>query len=229
MQKFPQNSNSIPKLTKYLLIVLFVLIAVLGYFTAYYFYSQYKFVTQNPDAVANVEVDKLVKTVGRLMELPTDEKPVISTVLDKEKLMEQPFFKTVENGDKLLVYPKAMKIILYRPSVDKIIDVGPITVENGSDDAGPPVEIKVAYYNGSLIPGLTNSAEEKLSAKFSNLGTVVKDNASRSDYSGVLVVDLTGKFSVEAKALADELSGTVGPLPEGESNPEADILVILGQ
>jgi len=62
------------------------------------------------------------------MELPKDEEPTIATVLDKEKLKDQLFFAKAENGDKVIIYSKNQKAILYRPSINKIIDVAPISI-----------------------------------------------------------------------------------------------------
>lgn len=74
------------------------------------------------------ETDNLVREVAKLMDLPTGEAPTVATVLDKEKLKDQSFFKNAENGDKILIYTGANKAILYRPDTHKIIEVLPLTV-----------------------------------------------------------------------------------------------------
>ncbi len=113
------------------IIILFVL-AVLGMYGTGHFYNKYKAVTKNPNLEAQRETESLVAAVGKLMELPNDETPSIATISDKEKLNNQPFFKTGENGDKLFTYTKAMKAILYRPQTNKIINVAPIAVNQGA-------------------------------------------------------------------------------------------------
>ena len=67
---------------------------------------------------------EVTKAVSNLILLP-NETPTVSTVNDN-KLKSQPFFTNVEQGDKLLIYAKARKIIVYRPSTNKLINVGPI-------------------------------------------------------------------------------------------------------
>jgi len=68
----------------------------------------------------------LLETIGKLAILPSGEEPVIATVTDLEKLEGQVFFENAQVGDKLLVYSKAKKAIIYRPSENKIIEIGPI-------------------------------------------------------------------------------------------------------
>jgi hypothetical protein len=79
-------------------------------------------------AQAQAEVDMLVTEVGKLLALPTDEKPTVATITDVEKLKEQVFFKNASNGDKVLIYTKSKKAILYRPSEKKIVEVGAVNI-----------------------------------------------------------------------------------------------------
>jgi hypothetical protein len=84
-------------------------------------------------AVASDQVSaELIEKVSRLMELP-NEKPTIATVEDNKKLASQAFFKKAQNGDKVLMYPKAKKAILYRPSIDKIMEVAYLNVQEQSE------------------------------------------------------------------------------------------------
>lgn len=82
----------------------------------------------DPQEVVRIENAKTVEAVGMLIELPIGETPTIATVSDKEKLKVQPFFAKAENGDKVLIYTQAKKAILYRPSANKVIDVGLVNI-----------------------------------------------------------------------------------------------------
>ncbi len=79
-------------------------------------------------AQAQAEVDVLISDVGKLLALPDDEKPTVATITDVEKLKEQTFFKNAMNGDKVLIYTKAKKAILYRPSDKKVVEVGAVNI-----------------------------------------------------------------------------------------------------
>ena len=61
------------------------------------------------------------------MDLPQDETPDLAKVSNKEKLAGQPFFQKSQNGDVVLIYLKAKKAILYRPSTNRVIDMVPLS------------------------------------------------------------------------------------------------------
>jgi hypothetical protein len=60
--------------------------------------------------------------------LPADETPALATVTDTSKLTS-PLFKTARNGDKVLIYQTNRIVIIYRPSIDRIIAVGPVQID----------------------------------------------------------------------------------------------------
>jgi len=81
---------------------------------------------QNSEEAKQELADAVVK-VGKLMVLPEGDEPILATVTDAEKLKaEQPFYAMVENGDKVLVFPKSQKAVIYSPSKNKLVNVGPI-------------------------------------------------------------------------------------------------------
>jgi len=113
---------------KYVLIGGLVILIAAAAFPSLYFYRQYQSVKSN--ASPDVSVDALVAKVGKHILLPTGETPTVMTVKDKEKLSGQLFFANGKNGDKVLIYEKAKKAFLYDPDSDKIIEVGPISVNS---------------------------------------------------------------------------------------------------
>lgn len=223
--------------------ILFVLFAgAVG--AAIYFYLQTK---QAPavGAVAEVkEAEQIREEIGRLMELPA-EVPTLATVTDKSKLASQPFFQKAENGDKILFFTGEKKAILYRPSTKKIVDVTTINISDNKAVAQPatetaalaeadaakeaPVTVTAALYNGSAKIGVTNKLEDEVVAAFPEVVVEKKEKAAKDDYTGNLVIDLSGKQAELAKKLADSIAGTLADaLPDGEINPGTDLLVIVG-
>ncbi len=83
---------------------------------------------QDPQKVAQEEVQGLVERVGRLIILPEGEEPTIATVSDPQKLQGQSFFANAKVGDKVLIYTNAKKAILYDPVEDRIIEVAPVNI-----------------------------------------------------------------------------------------------------
>jgi len=67
------------------------------------------------------DVQQLTKQIGTYLQLP-DESPTLATVSDVGKLKSQDFFKNAQNGDKVLIFSKSGRALLYRPSTQKIIE-----------------------------------------------------------------------------------------------------------
>ena len=214
-------------------LTLLILLVVGGSLAAaFYFYQKYQKIRTSPEELAREEVLSATTAISRFMELPTDEEPTLATVTDNEKLKDQDFFKNAQNDDKVLIYAKAHKAILYRPSTNKVIEFAPLTFgeETQTDSSDAQAEpIEVAIYNGTATAGLTTEYESKLSG-VTGLAIVTKSSAAKSDYTRAIVVDLTGGHQDAAKQIAELLGGDVSDkLPDGEVRPEADILVIAGR
>ncbi|OGC98042.1 hypothetical protein A2634_02650 [Candidatus Amesbacteria bacterium RIFCSPHIGHO2_01_FULL_48_32] len=117
-----------------LAIGIFILLGAIG--AAYYFYQQYRSTQDELKRLRSISVNttaidqqKILSDISKIIDLPTDEEPTIASVNDKSKLANQPFFARAENQDVILVYSNAKKAILYRPSLNKIIEVSLINVE----------------------------------------------------------------------------------------------------
>jgi hypothetical protein len=66
--------------------------------------------------------DKVIYEAGSIAKLPDGETPTVALIKNISQLKGQPFFVGAENGDYLMVYTRAKKAILYRPSINKIIE-----------------------------------------------------------------------------------------------------------
>lgn len=81
----------------------------------------------HPEFTAIEQGSAILAKVGALMQLPADETPTIATVKDAATAKQgQPFLASAENDDVIIVYQRAQMAILYRPSSNKIILVGPV-------------------------------------------------------------------------------------------------------
>lgn len=234
-----EKKPALPPLVKYGIIMLVLLtIAVIGVFG-------YRFYTLQQKTGSNVSLSsqpkELVSQVGKLIELPLNEEPTIATVSDVQKLKGQAFFVHAQNGDKVLIYKNAKKAILFRPATGKIVDVGPVNIDNSQvasasssaeqANASPkPAEnekVTVAIYNGTKRSGLTTKARDQLKDKYPAADVTDRTNA-KNDYKETVVVDVTGKQKNAAAAIAKVVGGKVAPLPKGEASTSAAILIILG-
>jgi len=74
------------------------------------------------------DVKYVTKLVANHVVLPSDETPALITVTNPTKLTTS-FLKKTKQGDKVLVYQIHKRAIIYRPSIDKIIDIGPVMID----------------------------------------------------------------------------------------------------
>lgn len=202
---------------------------------SYYFYDQYRKTQQmvkNPEEASQKELKKILDNIAKFMELPGGEQPSVASVVDKEKLKDQPFFAKAENGDKVIIYTQAKKAILYRPKTNKVIDVTVVNVGSDAlkaDGEGKSLKTRVALYNGTTINGLTRSAEKRLKDKLNEVEITARENAKKDTYQKTLVIPLSEKFKEAALQLIQALGvGQQAKLPEGEEKFDTDVIVILG-
>lgn len=92
------------------------------------FFVRGGFVDQNdPKVVADRVAQHII--------LP-DEEPSVTTVEKASELSSQAFFSEVKDGDKILIYARSARIIIYRPSENILVNVGPIVDDATSDSDG---------------------------------------------------------------------------------------------
>lgn len=216
-----------------------VLLVVLTLLPGAYYYQKYRKaqdLLKNPSKVSQTEVDELVKSVSKLMRLPAGESPTVATVSDITKLQSQSFFKNAKNGDKVLIYTKAQKAIIYRPSENRIIDVAPINLnQNAQSTATSSAEQQkslatITLLNGTKTSGLTKKYESLISANLPEFAVVEKGNAQKTDYAKS---ELYATRKIDKKEL-DKLANITGAtiidkLPDLESKPTSDIVIFLAK
>ncbi len=188
-----------------LLVLLLAGILVLGVYTVY----------RNLHQTSAAATADLVTEVSRRAVLPAGETPAISTVIDETKL-DQPFLAQARKGDKVLLYLQSGRAVVYRPSSGQIVNMGPLET--------PKPRVFVRDGRPDAIP---EDFEQRLTAN-GDFIVASRDSSSRKKYGRTIVVDLSGSRPDVARTLADRLGAVVAALPEGESRPEADLLVIVG-
>lgn len=186
-----------------------------------------------PPTQAQEEADiaTIVPYVSKYMVLP-DEKPTIATVVDKEKLNKsQPFFKDAENGDKILVFQNARKVLLYRnhgTGSGKVINFDVFVINPPANQQGNVRALPVEIRNGSTDVTIAATVEKRLKdAAGATVQTSVSDAQSK-DYKGILVVDPSGKNAQSAQEVATFLKGQVGALPQGETATGDGLVIFVG-
>jgi hypothetical protein len=225
-------------------VLVFLLFAGLLSVAGYLFWQSRKIAAVSQPAPVADEADAVAEKVRALTELP-EGKPALVTVTDREKFSGQSFFASALDGDEVLLYVKAKKVILYRPSSNEVISTGTLFSESAAETAARLAaassvqdtpkssekienKVKVDILNGTEIKGLAKETASKLSG-MENVELAKVGNAQKSDYTKIIVIDLSGKNETATKIIAQKLSGEIGELPTGESKGTADILVIAGK
>lgn len=172
------------------------------------------------------EQKAIIAKVSKLLVLPSGEEPALATITDTKKLTNNAFLAKAKNGDKVLLYAKNQKAIIYRPSLNKIVDIGPIL---SGKDGSVDVTARVTILNGSGVADNTPKAVASLLAKFPNATLIAKQDAPRL-FPKTIIVDVTKKNQPLAEQIADTLGFSAGQIPLGIIVPNGtEILIIIGQ
>lgn len=182
---------------------------------------------QRSEYDGKAEMRAVRSKIEKLILLPTSEEPTLATVEDASKLTDPALKKVAKNGDKVLVYVTARKAFIYRPDIDKVVDVQPVTIEAS---AAQIKNARITIWSGSSDKSKADQLLAKLkpsypSASFGNIGT-----ANRQDYPHTIIIDLTegDKYDLVGN-LMQSTGAQRGILPQAEAKPEnTDILIITG-
>jgi hypothetical protein len=117
-----------------ILLLLTIILLATSSFLGWRFYEMRK-----PALSAEASVRKLVEEVSEAIIIPQDELPTVAKVADASQLANQPFFMNARTGDDILIFEKAEKAILWRPSVRRVVEVSslvasPIKAASSSDE-----------------------------------------------------------------------------------------------
>ncbi len=125
------------KTKKILALLIIIVIAVLGYAI----FNKFNPSIKTPEGqLSDKEINSLVKKVSKLINVP-EEIPVIATIIKADQLIaEQKFYVGSKDGDYLMVFPTAQKAIIYREKEDRLINVGPIIVDQPATTTKPIVD-----------------------------------------------------------------------------------------
>jgi len=219
---------------------LFVLLLI-GLAIAYWQTRQRLLASLTPDgqlAYAEKEAGQVLSELSLLAILPNEE-PVVATVVGAETLRsESDFYRDAQDGDKLVMFPQAERVYLYRPGLRRLVNVGPLTLEGeagGVDDrqAAPTLTpeqraaTNIEVWNGTPTAGEANRVRDLLREQ----GYIVMQTGNtQADYTQNQIILLGGaEYQTVADILTTQLQGVQSTgIPAGENSSTADILIILG-
>lgn len=132
---------------KYVVLFLAVATGVAGATIAIYFYN--KVGTANSlnipiiaesERLTSKEIKALTEIISQIAILPEDETPTVLTISDLTKFGANPFFKNAKLKDKILIFKRAERIILYDPLGHKIVNMGPYSENPATPNPSPAAQ-----------------------------------------------------------------------------------------
>ncbi len=125
-----KEKSKVKKILKNLVLV--ILVVALGWLVSDYIKTKQDLVKASLGTVdQQAELDQILEKVSKMILLP-EGVPNIAIIEDIDTLViDQPFFEGAENGDRILIYKE--KAIIYSPSRDIIVNVGPVYAEEEAD------------------------------------------------------------------------------------------------
>lgn len=210
----------LPKTLKKNKIVILMLLSLIAI-------STYFFISRGKNDDSRAQLNKTISKLSSLMVLPENEEPTLATV-DNPGALTDPQLKAVaKTNDKVLLYYTAKKVIVYRPSVNKIVDIFPLILDPSVTES---LDAKVEIRSGNGKPETSEQVKNIIIKDYKNLSVKEIGNASRQDYPSTVIIDLTDgqKYNL-VNNIINEIGATRGVLPNGEPKPDnIDILIITG-
>lgn len=133
------NKKRAPRATfanKKIMLALVVLLAVLGTFGTVVFYNKYQDVKQDPTQVQkaqnSADTQRVLTELKKVLRVDETEAPTVARVEDPAKLKKAnaEFYKNVDKGDYLIIFPK--RAIIYREQTNQLINIAPIVDTRGT-------------------------------------------------------------------------------------------------
>ena len=188
--------------------------------------------------------------LGKLVDLPVGETPVIATIIDKTKLSDEPFFAKAVNDDVVVMYPTSKVAYIFRPSNKKIIDFTRVAIADdvtsgnqgisqttttpsgntsSSNTSAAAMPIKIKVFNGNATTDYSSVMVPILRDKYLSGAVVTAAGLAKGSYTENIVCDPLGAQKAKAEEIALMVGGSVNPCPAGEDITGYDIIVILSQ
>lgn len=226
------ESKSPVKFSKAILLTIIILLLIIAAAALFYFNNQkgFKLPIFTSASTTAKEGKEIVNQVSKLVLLPEGENPQIETATESQNLKNQSFFTQSQVNDIVLTYQKAKKAILYRPGINRIIDIATITdsvkEENGSTEEEKTQDIKFVILNGTSVAGLAKKYQEEVQSKIADSQIVSISDAKNKGVEKTFIVAIN---NTNTDDIALKLGIESGPLPKDEATPDTDYIIILGQ
>ena len=123
--------------------------------------GRYSVYQAHPELAGEELAATILSRVSALIQLPSNETPTITNISDAVTAkQQQPFLAAADDGDVLIVYAQAGEALLYRPSTDKLIAVGPV-YSGAQNQAAGQRPIQIASTTSSTTTSTDNATSTR--------------------------------------------------------------------
>ncbi len=111
-------------------------LALVGLVGTFVFYQKYQDVKSDPSSAQkaqnSAETKRVLDKLKQVLRVDETEAPTVARVEDPAKLQKAnaEFYKNVQKGDYLVIFPK--RAIIYREEINQIVNIAPIINTNGA-------------------------------------------------------------------------------------------------
>lgn len=179
----------------------------------------------------NVVTQDLLNKISEITIVPTDEVPTVATITDVSKLKDQVFFSNAENGDKLLVYPRASRAILYRPSTNKVVEAMTVNLENiggltAGNSSGAAVESNSGNSEGDTDTNENTSQKtDDISKNIEELEAIVEKPVRVAIYNSTATAGLAGSLGRRLSSDFQEFNVEIVDIGDAAGTYDASVVV----
>jgi hypothetical protein len=157
-------------------------------------------------------LEQIVRNVRQQYLLPEGETPTLAMITSLEELKGQAFFAQANVGDAVLMYLKAKKGILWRPSTEQIIEVGPLSVISPEDQlardeatstaTSTTTHLAASNVNTKTSTGTSTKTITKPSLKKSDAVNTSTSTSTKTSTSNSVNAKATSTATVATKSTA---------------------------
>lgn len=174
----------------------------------------------------NKELSLAKAKVGKLILLPTNEEPTLAEVTDNKTIKDAVLAKSSKNGDQILFYTKSRLVVVYRPSINKIVLAGDLFADPAYSEADGAT---IIVMNGNNDDSKTQGIIADIKRLYPNSVVSFGGKTVRSDFPKTIVIDNTSKKDNFRSALIQDIKGNLGVVPLSETKTDSDIMIIVGK
>jgi hypothetical protein len=204
---------------KYLLFLPVIFILIIAIIGIVNYHNTHKFDNQkSPNQVESL--------VGKHIVLPTGETPTLATITGHDKLDHSSILYTKgKDGDRVLIYVQAGFVYIYRPSIDRIVAVGPVSVDQGIPESK---NTSITIVDSTSRPTIAQQVKDKIQTAYPFSKVSIGSSTNKPNFPYTLIIDNTDNKDNLVNDLSSLLNAKRGVVPLSEDKLSGDMEIIIG-